>query len=142
MDMAERVAQQSSATRLKCGVIIVTNSGDGAIFIGYNGTPTGWDNICENEEWDSNGFKRLKTKPEVLHAEMNALTKVARSTLSCEGAVLFTTHSPCIECAKAIYQSGIREVYYKHKYRIEDGIIFLRKCGVSINELGVSGSGN
>lgn len=133
MDLAERVAQESSANRLKCGAVIVTKGGKGPMFIGYNGTPDGWDNKCETED--------NVTKPEVLHAEMNAITKVARSTLSCEDAVLFSTTMPCIECAKAIYQSGIKTVYYKYKYRSEQGIEFLRKCGVEIHDMGISGSG-
>ena len=103
MDVAERFAQLSSAQRLQVGAIVVKN--DRIISIGYNGMPTGWTNECEHEN---------KTKPEVIHAESNAISKLARGTESGEGAAIFITHSPCIDCAKLIYQSGIATVYYKN----------------------------
>lgn len=149
MDTAERFAQLSSSRRLQCGAVIVKDNR--IISIGYNGTPTGWDNNCEDEvfyerEWQGypsiwRGTPTLVTKPEVLHAETNAIAKVARSADSCEGAVMFSTHMPCMECAKLIYQSGIKSVYYRHKYRKEDGINFLQKCGVAVNELDIPGTG-
>ena len=121
MDVAKRFAELSHCNRLKVGAIVVKD--DRIISIGYNGTPTGWDNCCEEEG---------KTKPEVLHAEANALTKLARSTESGEGSTLFVTHSPCIDCAKLIAQSGISEVYYDEVYRCDDGLEFLRKCGIPV----------
>ena len=121
MDTAKRFAQLSTAKRLKVGAIVVKD--DRIISLGYNGTPSGWDNVCEHEG---------KTKPEVLHAEANALTKLAKSTESGEGATLFVTHSPCIDCAKLIAQSGICEVYYDQVYRCDDGLEFLQKCGISV----------
>jgi dCMP deaminase len=124
MDTARRFAQLSHAERLKVGAIVVKD--DRIISIGYNGMPTGWDNCCEE-----NG----KTKPEVLHAEANALTKLAKSTESGDGAVLFCTHSPCIDCAKLIAQSGISHVYYAEQYRSEEGLKFLVKSGVLIHNV-------
>ena len=121
MDVAERFAQLSSAKRLNVGAIVVKD--DRIISIGYNGMPSGWDNVCEHEG---------KTKPEVLHAESNAIAKLARSSESGEGASIFITHSPCIDCAKLIYQSGIATVYYKNDYRSTQGIEFLKKSNVWI----------
>jgi dCMP deaminase len=121
MDVAERFAQLSSAKRLQVGAIVVKD--DRIISIGYNGMPSGWDNVCEHEG---------KTKPEVLHAEANAITKLAKSNESGDGATLFCTHSPCIDCAKLIYQSGIKEVYYKNDYRSRDGIEFLTKSDIEV----------
>ena len=122
MDVAERFAQLSSAKRLNVGAIVVKD--DRIISIGYNGMPTGWDNCCE----DSNN----KSKPEVLHAESNAIAKLAKSGESGLGASIFITHSPCIECAKLIYQSGISTVYYRNNYRSDDGINFLTKSKVRV----------
>ena len=122
MDVAERFAQLSSAKRLQVGAIVVKD--DRIISIGYNGMPTGWDNGCE----DSNN----KSKAEVLHAESNAIAKLAKSSESGLGATLFVTHSPCIECAKLIYQGGISTVYYKNNYRSNDGINFLTKSKVRV----------
>ena len=147
MDVAERFAQLSSARRLNVGAIVVKD--DRIISIGYNGMPSGWDNCCEDmvecdlreaetiEGSDDSvtGFK-LKTKPEVLHAEANALMKLASSHESGKGATLFCTHAPCIDCAKLIYQSGITELYYKHKYRSEQGLDFLNRCGLEICQHG------
>tara|TARA_B100000497_G_C7679225_1_gene410796 strand:+ start:360 stop:767 length:408 start_codon:yes stop_codon:yes gene_type:complete len=122
MDVAERFARLSSAKRLNVGAIVVKD--DRIISIGYNGMPTGWDNCCE----DSNN----KSKPEVLHAESNAIAKLAKSSESGLGASIFITHSPCIECAKLIYQSGISTVYYKNPYRSSAGIEFLKKSKVKV----------
>lgn len=129
MDIAVRTSEMSRAVRLKVGSVIVKDTR--IISMGWNGTPAGWDNICEYTELDGT----LKTKPEVLHAEMNALMKLARSPESGAGASIFITHAPCINCAKGIYQAGIKEVYYKENYREEDGVDFLKKCGVEIKSV-------
>ena len=123
MDVAERFAKLSHARRLQVGAIVVKD--DRIISIGYNGMPSGWDNDCE-----VNG----KTKPEVLHAEANALMKLAKSTESSEDAVLFITHFPCIECAKLIYQAGISKVYYGQFYEASKGAgdSFLKKAGIEL----------
>ncbi len=126
MDVAERYAQLSSAVRLKVGCVVVKN--DTIIGIGYNGMPSGWTNVCE----DLVEPGKLVTKPEVLHAEPNALAKIAKSTNSSEGSDLFVTHAPCLDCAKLIYQSGIKSVYYKNVYRDTKGIDFLVKCSVEV----------
>ena len=126
MDVAERFAQLSSAKRLNVGAIVFKD--DRIISIGYNGMPSGWDNCCENTLDDGS----LKSKPEVLHAESNAIAKLARSSESGEGASIFITHSPCLECAKLIFQSGISTVYYKNKYRSSDGVNFLNASGVTV----------
>ena len=132
MDVAESFAKLSSAVRLQVGAIVVKD--DRIISIGYNGMPSGWDNCCEEvvppNEWVE--FEQLKTKPEVLHAETNAIAKLAKSSESGLGATMFVTHSPCIECAKLIYQSGISTVYYKNNYRSDDGIKFLTKSKVRV----------
>ena len=128
MDTAERFAQLSSATRLKVGAIIVKDNR--IISIGYNGMPAGWDNDCEFWFEDGDIGSHWKTKPEVLHAEENAIVKLARSHESGEGAIMFMTHAPCINCAKLIYGSGIEQIYYKNTYRSLDGLTFLEKCGI------------
>ncbi len=128
MDTAERFAQLSSATRLKVGSIIVKDNR--IISIGYNGMPAGWDNDCEYWFEDGDIGSGWKTKPEVLHAEENAIVKLARSHESGEGAIMFMTHAPCINCAKLIYGSGIKQIYYKNTYRSLDGLTFLEKCGI------------
>lgn len=133
MDVAERFAQLSSAVRLQVGAIVVKD--DRIVSIGYNGMPSGWDNVCEEEvitEYESYTDSVLVTKPEVLHAESNAIAKLARSSESGEGADIFITHAPCIECAKLIYQSGISTVYYKNDYRSTQGLDFLKKSNVWI----------
>ena len=129
MDVAERFAQLSSATRLQVGAIVVKD--DRIISIGYNGMPAGWDNCCETHSGDGANFK-LTTKAEVIHAESNAISKLARGTESGEGATMFVTHQPCIDCAKLIYQSGIATVYYKNEYRSTQGLDFLNKSGVEV----------
>mgnify|MGYP001113282073 CR=1 FL=1 len=134
MKTAEIFAECSTAVRAKVGAIIVKD--DRIISIGYNGMPSGWDNVCENfVGFDNGGKERLNTKPEVLHAEMNALMKLAKSTESGDGSSIFITHSPCLECAKGIYQSGIKKVYYSVNYRNTDGIDFLEKCNIKIEKL-------
>ncbi len=115
----------SKCDRKKVGAIIVKNGM--IISDGFNGTPTGFDNDCEDEE----GY----TKWYVLHAEANAILKVAKSTNSCEGAVLYLTLSPCRECAKLIHQSGIKKIVYINEYKDDSGIRFLRKAGVEIQQL-------
>ncbi len=99
-------------------------AGDAIISDGYNGTPSGFENICEDEN--------NKTKPYVLHAEANAITKVAKSNNSSLGATLYVTASPCIECAKLIIQAGIRRVVYSENYRSVDGIELLQKAGIDV----------
>ena len=135
MDVAESFAKLSSAVRLQVGAIVVKD--DRIISIGYNGMPSGWDNCCEEvvppNEWVE--FEQLKTKPEVLHAEMNALMKLAKSSESGNNAAIFITHSPCIDCAKGIYQAGIKEVYYKNDYHSSQGIEFLEKCELKITKV-------
>ena len=136
MDVAERFAQLSSATRLQVGAIVVKD--DRIISIGYNGMPSGWDNVCEEKVYDTSAEStyQLKTKPEVLHAESNAIAKLARSAESGEGATIFITHSPCIDCAKLIYQSGINTVYYRNAYRSTAGTDFLNKSGIKVVKIG------
>lgn len=131
MDVAERFAQLSSAVRLHVGAIVVKD--DRIISIGYNGMPSGWDNTCEDYfGLDLKGDPTLVTKPEVLHAETNAIAKLARSSESGLGATLFVTHQPCLDCAKLVYQAGIDTVYYRHQYRDSAGVEFLNKAGVKV----------
>ena len=153
MKTAKIFAECSTAVRLNVGAIVVKDNR--IVSIGYNGTPAGWDNTCEDkiyclskdfegnyfpgteEEYpheDEFGRYKLKTKSEVLHAERNALDKLSRSHESGEGAYMFITHAPCLECAKSIYGSGIKEVFYDNEYRTVDGIKFLEKCGVKITK--------
>ena len=133
MDCAERFAQLSTAKRLQVGAIIVKDNR--IISIGYNGMPSGWDNNCEIELDEG----KLKSKPEVLHAESNAIAKLARSNESGENSTLFLTHSPCLECSKLIYQSGITTVYYKHEYRSQDGVEFLNKSKINVHCVNANG---
>ena len=128
MDVAKRFAQLSSAKRLQVGAIVVKD--DRIISIGYNGMPSGWDNGCENILEDGT----TKTKPEVIHAEANAIAKLAKSTESGDGSTLFLTHAPCIDCAKQIYTAGINKVYYNQSYRDTLGIDFLKKCNVKVEQ--------
>ena len=126
MECAETFSKLSSAKRLKVGSVIVK---DGRIIsIGYNGTPQGWEsNVCEDEN--------NKTLPEVIHAEMNCINKLAKSTESGEKSMMFITHAPCMECSKSIYGSGIKSVFYKNDYRDRSGIEFLLKCGISVTKI-------
>jgi len=133
MKVAETFANLSTAKRLQVGAIVVKD--DRIISIGYNGMPSGWDNCCEDEFQYEDGGHEFRTKPEVLHAESNAIAKVARSPESAEGATLFCTHSPCMDCAKLIYQSGIATVYYKNQYRSQTGIEFLNKSNIEVIKL-------
>lgn len=161
MNIAQLTAKLSYAKRLQVGAVIV--KGNQILASGYNGMPSGWENNCEYKDWLESdatmwldaeeiqeqwpyieysevddkpiGRYRLKSKPEVMHAEMNALMRLAASTESSIGSTLFITHSPCLECAKAIYQSGIGTVYYKHDYRSVDGVEFLKKTGVNIKKI-------
>ena len=162
MDWANRTAQLSHAKRLQVGAVIVKD--DSVISYGYNGMPAGWDNNCENVEYmsiDAGGWLdpeeiyekwpfveddldpdlgyarryRLKTKPEVLHAESNAIAKLARSSQSGRDASVFITHAPCLDCAKLIYQSGISSVYYRNSYRDMAGVEFLEKSGVTVEQV-------
>jgi len=162
MKVAETFAELSSAKRLHVGAIVVKE--DRVISIGYNGMPSGWDNECEDKEYmssdvggwlDPNEIEerwpiqeqqlpkednrwlryRLKTKPEVLHAETNAIAKLAKSNESGNGATMFVTHAPCLDCAKLIYQSGINNVLYRNSYRSDDGINFLAKAGVFVEKI-------
>ena len=131
MDVAESFAKLSSAVRLQVGAIVVKD--DRIISIGYNGMPTGWDNCCEDiVRTDEVGFQVTKTKAEVLHAETNAIAKLAKSSESGLGAAMFVTHAPCIDCAKIVYQSGIDTVYYKNDYRSTQGLEFLTKSNVDV----------
>ena len=159
MDWANRAADLSHAKRLQVGAVIVKD--DSVISYGYNGMPAGWDNNCEDREWDNGaggwldpnefndkypyedwheGAQRkvrygLKTKPEVLHAESNAIAKLAKSNNSGVDATIFITHAPCLGCAKLIYQSGISSVIYRSNYRDTSGIEFLEKSGIEVTQI-------
>lgn len=169
MDIAERCAEMSYATRLHVGAVVVKNNN--IISFSWNGMPSGWENVCEHKEYmpddapqymtieeieeqypyqemefpgDTASEKlmnrrgrryRLKTRPEVLHAESNALSKLARTHESGDGAAMFVTHAPCMNCAKMIYQAGIKEVYYSEDYRDPSGVDFLRQCDITVEKL-------
>ena len=126
MDTAVRFSMLSTAKRLQVGSVIVKDNR--ILSIGYNGMPAGWSNTCEftNENND------IETKPEVIHAEANAIIKLARDGESGLGSEIFVTHAPCIHCAKMIYGAGISKVYYKYTYRDNFGIDFLRTCGIYV----------
>ena len=124
MEIAHVIGQNSNSKRFKCGAIIVKD--DNILAFGYNGTPRGWDNTCEDSDF--------KTKREVLHAESNAIAKVARTTSSSEGSTLYVSLSPCYDCAKLIYQAGVVRVVYNEEYRSRDGIDFLLDCGVECEQ--------
>lgn len=125
MKVAETYANLSHAKRLKVGSIVVKDHR--VISIGYNGTPSGWDNNCEDENY--------KTKPEVIHAEANAIAKLARTNESGLDSEMFITHAPCIECAKLIFAAGIKSVYFKNFYRESNGLEFLKKCNVKVEQV-------
>jgi dCMP deaminase len=161
MKTAEIFAELSHARRLHVGAIVVKD--DRIISIGYNGMPAGWDNNCEdivydtgaggwispeefeaqypyteyNEDAEEEYRYGLKTKPEVLHAETNAIAKLAKSNESGMGATMFITHAPCLDCAKLIYQSGISSVLYRDAYRDTNGITFLERSKINVEKLGV-----
>ena len=133
--VAEIYASLSTAKRLQVGAIVVKDNR--VISIGYNGMPCGWDNNCEVEIHEEDlGNSYLKTRPEVLHAETNAIAKVAKSTNSTDGADMFITHAPCLECAKLIHQAGIKNIWFDKHYRDESGINFLQKCNIGVNHVG------
>ena len=125
-NIAHEVAKMSHARRLQVGAVIVKD--DRVISMGYNGMPAGWENNCELTQEDGT----LKTKPEVLHAESNAIAKLAKSNDSGANAELFVTHAPCMECSKLIFQSGISRVYYSADYRDDSGVKFLKQSGVEV----------
>lgn len=129
LEMAQIWAQNSYCKRRQVGALIV--QGKMIISDGYNGTPSGFENICEDEN--------NKTKPYVLHAEANAITKVAKSSNSSENATLYVTTSPCLECAKLIIQAGIRRVVFCQKYRIEDGLRLLERAGIEVVFIDLNG---
>ena len=122
LTMAAVWAENSYCKRRQVGALLVKNNM--IISDGYNGTPAGFENVCEDEEG--------KTKPYVLHAEANAITKVAKSNNSSEGATLYVTSSPCLECAKLIIQAGIKRVVFTENYRLEDGINLLKRAGITV----------
>ena len=129
MNMARELAKLSHAQRRKVGCLIVKDTH--IIAEGLNGTPRGFDNICEYVDHVDHYY----TKPEVLHAESNAITKLARSTNSSEGATLYVTCSPCFDCAKLIIQSGIERVVYDEPYSKGEGLTLLKKAGVEVEKL-------
>ena len=134
MDVAQRFSQLSSAKRLKVGAIVVKN--DRIISIGYNGMPSGWDNNCEDVvEMHEDGGVITKTKPEVIHAEANAIAKLAKGNESGDGSTMFLTHAPCIDCAKQMYTAGIKSVYYRDSYKSDDGLTFLEKCDIMVHRV-------
>jgi dCMP deaminase len=159
MKTARVFAELSTARRKQVGAVVVKD--DRIISIGYNGMPSGWDNNCEDKVWDNGaggwldpdtfneqypyeawheGAQRdvrygLKTKSEVLHAESNAIAKLAKSTESGDGASMFITCAPCMDCAKMIFQTGIKEVFYAEDYRDDAGISFLNKCGITVKQI-------
>jgi dCMP deaminase len=142
MEMAEVAAKNSTARRLKVGSIAVR---EGRILsVGYNGTPPGMDNNCENEIVEvpdgfmhipENEVRYLKTKPEVIHAEMNLIYKLARDGESGNGADVFITHSPCFECAKALLSVGFRKIYYRNEYRSSEGLELIKSQGIEIEQI-------
>ena len=152
MKTAETFAELSHARRLHVGAIVVKD--DRIISIGYNGMPSGWDNNCEDTvfvlheevmgtdmnslgytQTDKGNWTKLKSKPEVLHAETNAIAKLAKSNESGMGATMFITHAPCLDCAKLIYQSGIGSVLYRNSYRDTSGVTFLKKSGIQVTQI-------
>ena len=134
MKTARIFAELSTSKRKQVGAVVVKDNR--IISIGYNGMPSGWDNECEVMSYtDFTGTVVTKTKAEVLHAESNAIAKLAKSTESGDGASMFITCSPCIECAKMIFQSGIKEVFYGEDYRDDAGISFLNKCGITVKQI-------
>jgi len=135
MDTAERFAQLSSAKRLQVGAVVVKDNR--IISIGYNGMPAGWTNECEEVIQLSDDTVELKTKDEVIHAEANAILKLARDGERGNGSSLFCTHAPCIHCAKLIHGAGIDTVYYRDSYRDEDGINFLNNCKISVKKIDI-----
>jgi len=132
MDTAERFSQLSSAKRLQVGAVVVKDNR--IISIGYNGMPSGWTNECELVTQHSDDTVTTVTKDEVIHAEANAIIKLARDGESGNGSSLFCTHAPCIHCSKLIHGAGVSKVYYRHTYRDNLGLDFLQKCGIDIEK--------
>ena len=132
MDLAQRISENSLATRLRVGSVIVKKNN--IISVGWNGTISGWpSNNPETQEIiQNNGIFKVvtRTKPETIHAEMNSIVKLAKYGHSANGSSLFCTHAACIDCAKLIAGVGIKKVYYRHLYRNDDGLEFLKTCGV------------
>lgn len=126
LDMAAVWAKNSYCKRRQVGALIVKDKM--IISDGYNGTPSGFENICEDEITGA-------TKPYVLHAEANAISKVAKSGNSSEGATLYVTASPCLECSKLIIQAGIKRVVYREQYRLDDGIQLLKRAGIEVEQV-------
>jgi len=142
MTLTQTCADMSRAIKLKVGCVIVKN--DNINSFSWNGTPTGWDNACEkiadvdvnDPRYNYNNFSwELVTKDEVIHAEANAILKLAKDGESGNGADLFCTHAPCIHCAKLIYGAGIRKVFYREDYKSTDGLDFLNKCNIEIEKV-------
>ena len=137
MDVAERFGKLSTARRLNVGSIIVKDNR--IISIGYNGMPSGWDNNCEDSVMWKDGVQLtqpvLKSKPEVLHAESNAITKLAKGTQSSIGSTVYVTLMPCFDCAKLMIQSGIKRVVYLEEYRLTNGVDLLKKAGIEVCHL-------
>lgn len=129
MMMAEELSKLSHAERKKVGCLIVKDTQ--IISEGYNGTPTGFNNACEYY----NHVDEMYTKPEVLHAESNAITKLARSTNSSSGSTLYVTLAPCFDCSKLIIQAGVKRLVYKDTYR-KDGLALLDKAGINVSQIG------
>jgi len=124
MNVAKETSKLSHAKRLQVGAVIVKDSN--IISFGYNGTPAGMDNSCEDEEY--------KTKPEVIHAEANAICKLARQGNSGQDSVMFLTHAPCIECSKLIVQAGIKNVFFSTAYGSSEGLELLHKAGIQVTQ--------
>jgi len=148
MDVVFRFAELSTARKMKVGAIAVKE--DRIISIGYNGMPSGWTNECETVRppaWAGLNWEQkihpedvmiycdFITKPEVIHAEANCIAKLARSNESGNGATMYITHAPCLECAKQIYTAGIIEVYYRNGYRCSKGIEFLNNCQIKVEQI-------
>lgn len=136
MAMANVAASASTAVKLKVGSIVVKDHR--ILSVGYNGTPPGTDNVCEDKVWigdDQVGDYQLVTKKEVIHAEMNAIYKMARDGQSGAGADIFITHAPCFECAKAILSVGFNKVWYRNSYRNEDGINLLMSNNIAVEKV-------
>jgi dCMP deaminase len=135
MKAAHAYADCSTAEKLKVGCVLVKDHR--IISIGYNGMPSGWTNECETQFMTGNGTAdhiELITKPEVIHAEANAVAKLARSNESGEGSVAFITHAPCLSCAKMLYSAGVSEVVYSQSYRETVGVDFLETCGIHVSQ--------
>lgn len=137
MKIAYLIASESKAVKRKVGAVIVKDNN--IIALGYNGTPRGFDNTCEDIEKDFYNLedKGLKTRPEVLHAESNAIMKCSKSTYSSEGAEIYTTTQPCIECSKLIIQSGIKKVFFTEQYKNQDGTDLLKKANIEVFQMSI-----